>query len=45
MKLTCGEGNHTEIIGSDYATCIKCRTVRRITWYQIGHKSYLEKGE
>jgi hypothetical protein len=41
MKLTCGTGNHTEIIGSEYATCLICKSVRKLTWLKVGSKYYV----
>ncbi len=43
MKLTCGPGKHTEIIGKELAVCIVCRTVRKVEWHKTLDKKWSVK--
>lgn len=40
QAITCGTGNHVEIIGKEFATCMICRTVRRVKWYKTLDKKW-----
>lgn len=39
-KKPCGPGKHIEIIGKEFATCMICRTVRRVKWYKTLDKKW-----
>lgn len=41
FKQPCGEGRHIETIGENYATCLICKSVRKLTWLKIGSKYYV----